>query len=104
MTDDLVKRLRANARYARCMEGDDDATANDWDEAANRIEQLEAANAKWLAKWETLECEWCGSHSLRVDQRIEQLEAALREIRDAPVTALRTATVRDIARRALEES
>ena len=38
----------------------------------------------------------------RAADRIEELEAVLREIRDAPVGALRTATVREVARRALD--
>lgn len=52
------------------------------------------------------ECEECDGTGLWLraigHDRIEELEAALREIRDAPVGTLRTTTVREVARQALD--
>lgn len=52
MSDDLTERLRNH----KCYVGK---------EALAEIERLQAANTRWLQKWEALECEWCGSNSLR---------------------------------------
>ena len=64
MSDDLVKRLREKAFRTETHEL--------LDEAADRIEKLEA-NIK-------LQLEWYLSNKRVLTDRIEQLEAALREI------------------------
>lgn len=48
-------------------------------EAADRIEELEAANRGWLDKWERMACEFCGSH---MDPDRADLLDALLDIRD----------------------
>jgi len=65
MTDDLVKRLRVRAEFT----GPYSAL---WDEAADRIEELE--------KNFELQLEWYLSNKRRLDDRIEKLEAALRSV------------------------
>lgn len=74
---DLTERLRDEADECLFAAPVQSALV---DEAADRIDELEATHAQWLAKWEAMECEWCGSNSWSVDPRIEELEAALREI------------------------
>ena len=84
MTDDLVKRLRKGV-----MCGDDPIV----DEAADRIEKLEA-NIK-------LQLEWYLSNKRVLDDRIEKLEAALREI--AALGYWDGDSAMSIARKALED-
>jgi hypothetical protein len=50
--------------------------------AADRIEELEAANRGWLDKWERMACEFCGSH---MDPDRAELLDALLDTRD-PLT------------------
>ena len=68
MTDDLVKRLRDK----HCC----DATKCNCDEAANRIEQLEAALRNCCDKWENGNgiCEWL--------EAVDEARAALGEKKD----------------------
>jgi hypothetical protein len=68
MTDDLVKRMRKRAEFTGPY-------SPLWDEAADRIEQLETEvrlTASWDRQMQKLADEQAA--------RIEQLEAALREI------------------------
>jgi dsDNA-binding SOS-regulon protein len=116
MSDDLIERLRREWSNA-------DEDASFLAEAADRIAELEAALREtedriaaiaskegdrydeWFDLKEELERKRRhGTHQIRkaAANRIEELEAVLREIRDAPVGGLRTATVREIARRALD--
>jgi hypothetical protein len=76
MSDDLIERLR----HTRLTT---------WEaiiplvvEAADRIEELEAANRGWLDKWERMACEFCGSH---MDPDRAELLDALLDTRD-PLT------------------
>jgi chromosome segregation ATPase len=74
MNDDLVKRLRSNELSYRISD-----TVERWDkqrnEAADRIEKLEASEAEWQPI-----CDSYAAENQRFSDRIEKLEAALREI------------------------
>ena len=57
--NDIVQRLRAERLRVRA-EKDYWVHWTDAVEAADEIERLRKAMAKWLDKWERMECEWCG--------------------------------------------
>lgn len=87
MTDDIVKRLGEIRALDEVFHSYRHRSTID--QARDRIEQLEAATAQWLAKWERQECEFCGSRmgidrsdvlDTPLEDRIEQLEAALRTV------------------------
>ena len=92
MSDDLVKRLRELEQWIRKPDVPALTLSCDlFDEAADRIEQLEAANLK--------------AALIKVDDelRIEQLEAALREIAGArPECCSISDAMQGIARKALD--
>ena len=92
MTDDLVKRLRVRAEFT----GPYSAL---WDEAADRIEKLEALIEK-LRDDNSFLIDSFDKDFLRQDSRIEKLEAALREIVELGFWDGDRAM--DIARKALE--
>ena len=75
MTDDLVKRLREHVIHLDAWGKEAIHDANIIEEAADRIEKLEAQLAqsqlkRWAARWE------------EQSDRIEKLEAALQEFID----------------------
>jgi hypothetical protein len=72
MTDDLVKRLRIGIHQST----DEQALRN---EAADRIEQLEAECEQWKAGFQVADEKW-----FKISARCEALEAALRGICDDP--------------------
>ena len=104
---DLTERLREHAELRSWMTRGHvmnkwvprDSTKRICNEAADRIDELEAA----LAIKDSHDHFDCTAERETQRIRIDELEAALREIRDAPVTGLRTVAIRAIARRALEQ-
>jgi len=94
MSDDLVKRLRVRAEFT----GPYSAL---WDEAADRIEKLEALveqlrndNLSMIDDYDT--------DFLRQEKRIEKLEAALRELSTDWDCCVVSKNMKLIARKALE--
>jgi hypothetical protein len=85
MADDLVKRLREGPLW------NDAQTAVNMLEAADRIEQLEAENIRLSERFgkyglEPILINGVGHYvSAKVKDRIEKLEAALRDIADGAV-------------------
>lgn len=61
---DEIERLRAEVRIAEAEQGAWARRFYDHEEsllaASDEIERLRKAMAKWLDKWERMECEWCG--------------------------------------------
>ena len=80
MTDDLVKRLR----------GYGDGNNDLMDAAAYRIEQLESGQEEWHRI--------CNSYAARIDE----LEAALRDLSDGWECCPVSQAMRSVARKALE--
>ena len=72
MSDDLVKGMRERAKNGGYY-------SSEWDEAADRIEQLESLSEGW----KEIADEYFDAIGER-NTRIEKLEAALREIADGP--------------------
>jgi hypothetical protein len=91
MTDDLVKRLRDWSEY-------DEGKINDArEEAADRIEKLEASEAEWQPI-----CDSYAAENQRFFDRIEKLEAALQELLSLGEWGLND-LARTVAREALEK-
>jgi archaellum component FlaC len=104
MTDDLVKRLRNNCscNFSSTPCGAEEECRNAF-EGADRIEKLEAENEELQSKVGTVRLAAKYAAKIR-DDRIEKLEAALREIVGQLTTDPHEFCDKtwDIARKALE--